>query len=187
VDAVVKVGGSLAEEPEQLIALCAKLSALAKNYGFVVVPGGGRFADVVRDSDERFNLSSGVSHRMAILGMDQFGMLLAQITPNSCATYSLEDARQLAETEAVPIFLPSCLLFKEDPLKNSWDVTSDSIAAYVAGRLQRTSVDLFLAGLLAEVHVDCYVVNGNFPDRVEAVLAGQQATCTVISAGTDGL
>jgi aspartokinase-like uncharacterized kinase len=227
VDAVVKVGGSLAEEPEQLIALCAKLSALAKNYGFVVVPGGGRFADVVRDSDERFNLSSGVSHRMAILGMDQFGMLLAQITPNSCATYSLEDARQLAETEAVPIFLPSCLLFKEDPLKNSWDVTSDSIAAYVARRLQaaklvlvtdvdgiftedpktkedavllgrvspeellklnkRTSVDLFLAGLLAEVHVDCYVVNGNFPDRVEAVLAGQQATCTVISAGTDGL
>jgi aspartokinase-like uncharacterized kinase len=227
VDAVVKVGGSLAEEPERLIALCAKLSALARNFGLVVVPGGGRFADVVRDSDERFNLASGVSHRMAILGMDQFGMLLAQITPNSCATYSLEDARQLAETEAVPIFLPSRLLFKEDPLKNSWDVTSDSIAAYVAGRLQAaklvlvtdvdgiftedpktnkdavlmegvspeellrlnkiTSVDVFLAKLLAESPVDCYVVNGNYPERVEAVLAGQQATCTLISAGTDGL
>ena len=226
-DAVVKVGGSLAEMPEQLIALCAKLSALARNYGLVMVPGGGRFADVVRDSDERFNLSSGVSHRMAILGMDQFGMLLAQITPNSCATYSLEDARQLAETVAVPIFLPSRLLFKEDPLKNSWDVTSDSIAAYVAGKLQaaklvlvtdvdgvftedpktnkdavlmeqvspeellklnkRTSVDRFLAGLLAESPVDCYVVNGNYPERVEAVLAGQQATCTLISARTDGL
>ena len=226
-DAVVKVGGSLAEMPEQLIALCAKLSALARNYGLVMVPGGGRFADVVRDSDERFNLSSGVSHRMAILGMDQFGMLLAQITPNSCATYSLEDARQLAETVAVPIFLPSRLLFREDPLKNSWDVTSDSIAAYVAGKLQaaklvlvtdvdgvftedpktnkdavlmeqvspeellklnkRTSVDRFLAGLLAESPVDCYVVNGNYPERVEAVLAGQQATCTLISAGTDGL
>jgi aspartokinase-like uncharacterized kinase len=224
VDAVVKVGGSLAEEPEQLIALCAKLSALAEKYGLVVVPGGGRFADVVRDSDERFNLSSGVSHRMAILGMDQFGMLLAQITPNSCATYSLEDARQLAETEAAPIFLPSRLLFKKDPLKNSWDVTSDSIAAYVAGRLQaaklvlvtdvdgiftedpktsedavlmervspeellkmnkRTSVDAFLAKLLAESPVDCYVVNGSYPERVEAVLAGQQAKCTLISTGT---
>ena len=223
----MKVGGSLAEQPERLIALCAKLSALAKNYGLVVVPGGGRFADVVRDSDERFNLSSGVSHKMAMLGMDQFGMLLAQITPNSCATYSLEDARQLAETEAVPIFLPSRLLFKEDPLKNSWDVTSDSIAAYVAGRWQadklvlvtdvdgiftedpktnndavllgrlspeemlkrnkRTSVDAFLAKLLAESPVDCYVVNGNFPERVEAVLSGQQATCTLISARTDGL
>jgi aspartokinase-like uncharacterized kinase len=221
VDAVVKVGGSLSEEPELLISLCAKLSVLAKNYGLVVVPGGGRFADVVRDSDERFNLSSSVSHRMAILGMDQFGMLLAQITPNSCATYSLEDARQFSETEAVPIFLPSRLLFREDPLKNSWDVTSDSIAAYVAGRLQaaklvlvtdvdgiftedpareeaflieglspeellklekRTSVDRFLAKLLLEAPVDCYVVNGRHPERVEAVLAGQQVTCTLISA-----
>jgi aspartokinase-like uncharacterized kinase len=226
-DAVIKVGGSLAEEPEQLISLCGKLSELAKKYGLVVVPGGGRFADVVRDSDRRFSLSSEVSHRMAILGMDQFGMLLAQITPNSCATYSLEDARQLSETEAVPVFLPSRLMFKEDPLKNSWEVTSDSIAAYVAGRLQaaklilvkdvdgiftkdpktsedavlverlsaaellklnkRTSVDRFLAGLLVESPFDCYVVNGNFPERVEAVLAGQQATCTFISAGTDGL
>jgi aspartokinase-like uncharacterized kinase len=223
VDAVVKVGGSLAEEPELLIGLCAKLSWLAERYSFVVVPGGGRFADVVRDSDERFNLSSRISHRMAILGMDQFGMLLAQITPNSCATYSLVDAKQLSETEAVPIFLPSRLLFKEDPLKNSWDVTSDSIAAYVAGRLQaaklvlvtdvdgiftedpdredavlveqlspeellkfdkRTSVDRFLAEVLLESPVDCYVVNGKRPDRVEAVIAGQQTTCTLISART---
>jgi aspartokinase-like uncharacterized kinase len=222
VDAVVKVGGSLAEEPERLIALCTRLSALAETYGLVVVPGGGRFADAVRDSDKHFNLSSSVSHRMAILGMDQFGMLLAQITPNSCATYSLGDARQLAETEAVPIFLPSRLLFREDPLKNSWDVTSDSVAAYVATRLQaaklvlvtdvdgvfmndpkanedatlieqlspeellklnkRTSVDVFLAKLLLKSPADCYVVNGNYPERVEAVLAGQQATCTLISA-----
>ena len=139
---VVKVGGSLAEEPKMLIALCAKLRQLAENYELVMVPGGGKFADAVRDADDHFNLSSGISHRMAILGMDQFGMLLAQITPNSCATYLLEDAQQLAETEAVPIFLPSNLMFREDPLKNSWDVTSDSIAAYVAGRLQATKLVL---------------------------------------------
>jgi len=224
VDAVVKVGGSLSEEPERLIALCAKLSRLAENYELVVVPGGGRFADAVRDSDKRFNLSNGVSHRMAILGMDQFGLLLAQITPNSCATYSLDDTKQLSETEVVPILLPSRLMFKEDPLKNSWEVTSDSIAAYVASRLQaaklvlvtdvdgvftkdprkhedaalmerlsaeellkfteRTSVDRFLAKLLLEAPIDCYVVNGKHPERIATILAGQQTTCTLISAGT---
>jgi len=223
VDAVVKVGGSLAEDPERLIVLCGKLSRLAANYELVVVPGGGRFADVVRDSDEKFNLSSGISHRMAILGMDQFGLLLAQITPNSCATYSLDDTKQLSETEVVPILLPSRLMFKEDPLKNSWEVTSDSIAAYVASRLQaaklvlvtdvdgvftkdptkyedaelmerlsaeellnldlQTSVDRFLANLLLEARIDCYVVNGKYPERIEDVLAGQQAICTLISSG----
>ena len=223
-DAVIKVGGSLAEDPERLIELGAKLSGLAKNYELIVVPGGGIFADSVRDSDKRFSLSIGISHRMAILGMDQFGLLLSQIIPNSCATLLLGDAKQLSETEALPIFLPSRLMFKEDPLENTWDVTSDSITAYVADRLQaakvilvtdvdgiltkdpkkhadatligqlsveellklnkRTSVDSFLPKLLVESLIDCYVVNGKNPERIEAILAGQKTICTLIAART---
>lgn len=216
----MKVGGSLAEEPELLSNICAKLSFLAEKYQLIVVPGGGMFADVIRDSDKRFKLSSQVSHRMAILGMDQFGMLLAQITPNSIATHSLSDAKQLSETEAVPIFLPSRLMLRENPLENSWDVTSDSIAAYISIRLKApklvlikdvdgvftkepdnkdavfieqlspeellkfdkaTSVDIFLAKLLSESPVDCYIVNGKYPNRTEAIFAGQKATYTLIS------
>jgi len=220
-DAVIKAGGSLAEEPELLRALCTKLSVLARNYSLVVVPGGGRFADVVRDSDNRFNLSDQISHRMAILGIDQFGLLLTQIIPNSCATYLLDDAKQLSETGIVPVFLPSRMIFGEDPLKNSWDVTSDSIAAHIASRLRaakvlfvtdvdgvftkdpkkhedatlieklsaeellrfnaRTSVDLFLPKLLIETSLECYVVNGKHPQRIEAILAGRQTVCTLIS------
>ncbi len=223
-DAVIKVGGSLAEEPDWLRDLCIKLSEFAKNYELIVVPGGGMFADVVRDFDQRFNLSNGVSHRMAILGMDQFGLLLSQIIPNSRATYVFDDAKQLSEMGVVPIFLTSRLMFKEDPLENSWEVTSDSIAAYVAKRVQaaklvlvtdvdgvftsdpkkysdaklikrlsveellklnqRTSVDSYLPKLLLEAKIDCYVVNGKYPERVEAVLAGQRVTCTFVSART---
>jgi len=115
-------------------------------------------------------------------------------------------------------------MFQENPLENSWDVTSDSIAAYVAGRVnagkvvlvtdvdgvftsdpkkfsdaklieklsakelsklnQRTSVDRYLPNLLLKARIDCYVVNGKYPERVEAVLAGQQTTCTLVSART---
>lgn len=224
-DAVIKIGGSLAEDPQRLRVLCHKLSEIAKKHAIIVVPGGGRFADIVNDFDQRFTLSSGISHRMAILGMDQFGLLLSQIIPNSCATYLLNDAKQLSENRVVPVFLPSRLMFKEDPLENSWDVTSDSIAAYVASRLhvakvllvtdvdgifvknpkkhsdamlidllsaeellnwsKRTSVDSFLPKLLLEVQVDCYVVNGKHPERIEAILTGQQATCTLIVAITE--
>ena len=134
-DAVIKVGGSLAEDPEKLRALCQKLGELAKKYAFIVVPGGGGFADVVRVFDDRFALSRTVSHRMAILAMDQFGLLLSSITPHSNVFHSLESAKELSEAGAMPIFLPSRLLFEDDPLENSWDVTSDSIAAYVASRV----------------------------------------------------
>jgi aspartokinase-like uncharacterized kinase len=224
VDAVIKVGGSLAKDPERLRALCHKLGEFAKKYAIIVVPGGGRFADAVRDFDKQFNLSSRISHKMAILAMDQFGLLLSDIMPNSRVFRQLENAKELSEAKSVPIFLPSHLMFQEDPLENSWAVTSDSIAAYVASRVnagkvvlvtdvdgvftgdpkkhsdaklierlsaeklstlnQRTSVDRYLPKLLLEAQIDCYVVNGKYPDRVEAVLAGQQTTCTLVSART---
>ena len=82
--AVVKVGGSLAAYPEKLKALCAKLSEVSKKHKLIVVPGGGEFADTVRALDKRFNLSPAVSHRMAILGMDQYGFLLSHLLPDSC-------------------------------------------------------------------------------------------------------
>jgi hypothetical protein len=221
-DAVIKIGGSLAEDPADLSALCNKLGKIAKKYRVVVVPGGGKFADVVREFDRRYAVSPDISHRMAILGMDQFGLLLSQIIPNSCATYLLNDAKQLSEIKVVPVFLPSRLMFQEDPLESSWDVTSDSIAAYVASRLnadkvilvtdvdgiftsdpkkysdaklinelsasellkliQRTSVDQFLPKLLLNTQINCYVVNGAYPERIEAILAGQHTICTLVKS-----
>ena len=219
-DAVIKVGGSLAEDPEKLRALCQKLGELARKYSLIVVPGGGRFADAVREFDKRFAISRDVSHRMAILAMDQFGLLLSDIMPNSRVFHRLENANKLAKAGVALIFFPSRLMFQKDPLENSWDVTSDSIAAYVASQVHaeklvlvtdvdgvftgdpkkdsnamlierlsaehllklnsRTSVDCYLPKLLLDAKVDCYVVNGLFPERIEAVLAGLLATCTFV-------
>lgn len=217
---VVKVGGSLSENPEKLKALCAKLGELAKKHALVVVPGGGRFADVVRDLDRRFSLSSAAAHRMAILGMDQYGLLLSDLTLTSHVADSLEDVADSGFGKLI-VFLPSKLMLNEDSLENSWDVTSDSIAAYIACRLnasqlllvtdvdgvytndpkidadaklikkltpkqlldmnRRTSVDLYLPKLLLKSKIECIVVNGLFPDRLDAILAGKEAVCTVIS------
>lgn len=133
-EAVLKVGGSLIEHPTRLRALCNALSLLAKTYEMLVVPGGGIFADMVRKVDGEWGLSKTTAHRMAVLAMDQYGLLLSDITPNSQVYYSLEDVRNVGRN-SLPIFLPSQYIFREDPLEHSWDVTSDSIAAYIAGML----------------------------------------------------
>jgi aspartokinase-like uncharacterized kinase len=113
------------------------------------------------------------------------------------------------------------MMFLEDPLENSWDVTSDSIALYIAHRLnankvllstdvdgiftadpktaknaelikkirpsallamkQRTSVDKALPKLLGQWPIDCYVVNGLFPERLDAILDKKNTLCTIIS------
>src|ERR1700690_1625123 len=38
------------------------------------------------------------------------------------------------------VLLPSNLMLREDPLENSWDVTSDSIAMFIASRLNVSRV-----------------------------------------------
>jgi len=133
-EAVLKVGGSLAEYPASLRKLCKELASFAKDYEILVVPGGSKFADVVRDFDKTYGLSNTLAHKMAILAMDQFGLFLSDITPNSFVSYSLENVKN-SPSGTLPIFLPSKLIFRKDTLESSWNVTSDSITAFIAGML----------------------------------------------------
>ena len=218
---IIKVGGSLASYPEKLRILCTKLTELSREHKLIVIPGGGECADAVRRLDKRFTLSPAVSHRMAILTMDQYGLLLSELLPSSRIVSKLEHLQETLDLGKLPVFLPSNFLFSEDPLQNSWDVTSDSIAVYVAGQLhatrtllvtdvdgvytcdpkkssearlikklsasdllrmnKRTSVDKFVPKLLLQLQTECFVVNGFYPERVEAILKGQDTVCTLVS------
>jgi 5-(aminomethyl)-3-furanmethanol phosphate kinase len=120
---VVKVGGGIGDDA--LPGVCA---ALGGRRSLLVVPGGGRFADAVREADRRFGLSDETAHRMAILGMEQFGHLLGDLIPGAELCTDLE---RIA-TDRTSVLLPAGLALDELPA--SWDVTSDSIAAWVARR-----------------------------------------------------
>jgi aspartokinase-like uncharacterized kinase len=145
---VVKVGGGLGRGAgdDALRALCAALGELGGRHPLLVVPGGAWFADAVRDADRRFGLPATTSHRMAVLGMEQFGWLLSDLIPGAerCA----DPARAGAGRTAV--LLPAALPLDELPA--SWQVTSDAIAAWVAGRVGADRLVLVkeVDGLFAE-------------------------------------
>jgi aspartokinase-like uncharacterized kinase len=129
---VIKVGGSLGQN-RKLADLMLRLSALGPIHGMLVVPGGGAFSNAIREYDRRFGLDSDTSHWMAILAMDQFGHLLSSLIPDSELVQGLADARKALAAGRVPVLLTYNLLFQTDELPRSWDVTGDSISAWVAG------------------------------------------------------
>jgi aspartokinase-like uncharacterized kinase len=128
---VVKVGGGLAREAGDgaLRSLCGAIAEAGARHPLLVVPGGGDFADAVRDHDRRFGLHPQSAHRMAILAMDQFGWALADLIPGAARC---SDVGAVGDG-VVSVLLPAALLAERDPLPASWAVTSDSIAAWVAG------------------------------------------------------
>lgn len=131
VDAVVKVGGRLGHD-EGLRGSCLRLGALGCRHRLLVVPGGGAFADAVRDCDARFGLGGDAAHWMAVLAMDQYGLLLGELIPRARLIRSFEAAVEPAGDGAVTVLLPHDLLRDADPLPHSWAVTSDAIAAWAA-------------------------------------------------------
>ncbi len=139
---VLKVGGSLAQIPNALETLGNYLSQKSPKHHFVVIPGGGRFADTVREVDNIFRLPPILSHRMAILAMNQYGMLLSHFIPNSETNETIEASQEISKSGKVSILLPYKLMLHEDPFVPSWDVTSDSIAAFFAIKLGEKKVFL---------------------------------------------
>ena len=124
---VVKVGGGLGRGAgdDALRALCATLGELGERHPLLVVPGGAWFADAVREADRRFALPATTSHHMAVLGMEQFGWLLSALIPGA-----VRSAQPRADARGTTVLLPAGLALDELPA--SWQVTSDSIAAWVA-------------------------------------------------------
>lgn len=129
---VLKIGGSLGRSGN-LADLMPTLSELGPRHGILVVPGGGVFADAIRNYDQQFGLDRHASHWMAILAMNQYGHLISSLIPNSELVQGLTDARKVLGQGRVPVLLPYKLLYQSDAMPRSWDVTSDSIAAWVAG------------------------------------------------------
>ena len=131
VDCVVKVGGGLLANAAVFDAVLAAVAEAARSRRVVVVPGGGPFADAVRGVDARFGLPDSAAHWMAVLAMDQCAHLIAARMAGAAVIH------RPCEIAAgcIPVLAPYAWLRDVDPLPHSWDVTSDSIAAWVAGRL----------------------------------------------------
>jgi 5-(aminomethyl)-3-furanmethanol phosphate kinase len=130
---VVKIGGSLMGSPElpYWLSLFAKFS----DGKVIIVPGGGVFADAVRDAQKISNISDATAHRLAVLAMDQYGLLLASMNPLLATARTECEIDERTWQHRGIVWLPSKMVLSDDSIPQKWDVTSDSLAAWLANKL----------------------------------------------------
>ncbi|HIJ07238.1 uridylate kinase, partial [Methanocalculus sp.] len=146
------------------------------------------------------------AHWMAISAMEQYGHLIA--------SFGIPAVDQLGEINRPSVLLPYCLLRREDPLPHTWDITSDTIAAWVAYRsglplivlksvdgqlseeikidavanpLATDTVDPAFLPFIFEHNVRAAVVNGRKERDLRRALSGDFSRGTYIPGRTEEL
>jgi dihydroneopterin aldolase len=140
---VIKLGGSFAGSRY----LAGWVEVLANSGGrSVVVPGGGPFANAVRHAQPKLGFSDAVAHHLALLAMEQFGQALASLSSNFVIVYSAAAIRRALLAGDVPIWSPTRMVLRRPEIVPSWDVTSDSLAAWLAGHIGAEQIVLVKHG-----------------------------------------
>ncbi len=136
---VIKLGGSLLDWPEWPPRLTAFLAGYPE-VNPVLIVGGGRFADVLRDLDRVHHLGEDRSHSLALHVLDATAQVAAALLPGAAVVATIDRLDPTWAAGRIPIFAPRLFLQRDDrespdPLPHAWTTTTDSIAARLAVRL----------------------------------------------------
>jgi dihydroneopterin aldolase len=140
---VVKLGGSLANSQELLRWL--EVIATAGAGKAVLVPGGGPWADQVREAQKREGFDDRIAHRKALRAMEQYGRVLAATHTGFVPADSIATMREVLAKSQVPVWMPYEMAVAEASIPEIWDVTSDSLAAWLADKLNASALLLVKA------------------------------------------
>lgn len=131
---IIKLGGSLSRSD----ALVNCLNAVEKNYqgrAVVIVPGGGAFADQVRLAQQHWPFDDNTAHQMALLAMQQMALMFKGLKPDFAIAHIVAAIQDQLDRKKTVIWSPDITELDNAGIKASWDITSDSLAAWLAKTL----------------------------------------------------
>jgi len=144
---IIKLGGSLSRS--DTLSNC--LDAIEKNYqgrAAVIVPGGGAFADQVRLAQQHWQFDDHTAHHMALLAMQQMALMYRGLKPNFVIAHTVGAIQAQLDRKQVVIWSPDISELDNAGIKASWDITSDSLAAWLAKTLSATELILIKSAVI---------------------------------------
>lgn len=131
---VIKIGGSLqhaANLPDFLTMLVEHAAGQA-----VIVPGGGEFADQVRQRQAAMDLDDITAHRLALRAMEEYGAFLASCEPRLQPAGSFNEITRVLAVRKIPVWFPYGDVADNPSIPACWDVTSDTLSLWCAEQLR---------------------------------------------------
>lgn len=130
---VIKIGGSLLEGGGMRDFL-HNLVAHARSP-YAIVPGGGVFADAVRTAQATLGFDDRHAHRLALGAMGQMAELFSVLEPRLQVVDAADEFGSVVASGRVPVWTPVALKAGHPAVRETWSVTSDSLALWLATTL----------------------------------------------------
>jgi len=184
---VVKLGGSLLDFDCLAPRLHAWLAAQPPMPGVMLV-GGGKLADAIRDAFARHRLGEEAAHWLCIRLLGVTAELVAGLLPEAVLVKRFDELAAERVAERLAVFEPEQFLRDETvhPLPHSWDVTSDSIAARLAARLEAGELVLLKSDLPAGRATLQETADAGYVDRYFPIAAAGLARIRCVNLRSDG-
>jgi aspartokinase-like uncharacterized kinase len=184
---VIKLGGSLSKS-DTLLSCLNRIEQAYQGRAVVIVPGGGAFADQVRVAQQHWSFDDKTAHAMAILAMQQMAFLFKGLKRHFVIAQSVSAVRELLRQQKIVIWSPDNTELDNAGIAASWEITSDSLAAWLATRLLASELILVKAAAI-DVNLSLHelaeqaVVDSTFGDFVEQAAFKVQIVNADVFAG----
>ncbi len=186
---IIKLGGSLMDLHDLRSRLLRLISSNTENNESIgrvlIIPGGGAAADEIRRLDRLASLTPEQSHRAAIDAMSSNAAVLARTFGHPFdVVRSRAEANRAWDSARIPILCPATFLVEEERnvepnpslqftsskrLPASWDVTSDSIAAWIAHRWPASRLILAKSANAPDGNISNWARNGSVDPGFESL------------------
>lgn len=188
---VIKLGGSFYDSPDLNDWL--KTIVQFGSGKVVVVPGGGPFAEKVRQAQEQHEFNDHIAHHMALSAMDQFGLFLIGIAQSNglelVAARSQQEIEQVISEQRLPIWLPSHHLSTNSDIPQNWQVTSDSLAGYLALQLKAQQLVLIkhCKSMIEDTRFEVLELEGIIDNNLKNYARGAEYTTSYLGGDQTGV
>lgn len=166
---ILKLGGSLLSKP--ILQEWLTLAAEQGKGQVVIVPGGGVFADQVRETQQQWHYKDVIAHQMAILAMHQMALLFQGLSAKLVLIDKIANIKQALQAHKVVVWLPLIAELNALNIPATWDVSSDTLAAYLGQQLAAQQLILVKSAQI--------VASDNMPQWTEKGLVDKAFATTV--------
>lgn len=155
---IIKLGGSLFHTPE-LRQWLELLDRASQNEVVVIVPGGGPFAEQVRHAQRLHRFGDSAAHHMALLAMTQFGLMLTDLAPQS-RPFHYPQQQEADLSPGLHVWLPDYSSLAVTDIPHSWDISSDSLALWLAQQLEAEELVIIKRSTVVSSRIQALIQHG---------------------------